>query len=111
MPAQRLFPILYSGSRQRDELVDLRTHGIMQIVIGIPWPMIAPHERQAQANHHQTLEELADRGGLSVGEAVLVLTGRSLTFARDTPADHALLNRLLEDYLIHPGKIVKPPKV
>jgi len=42
----------------------------------IPWAMIAPHARQAKQNHDQTLERLAERGGLSPREAVLVLESR-----------------------------------
>lgn len=42
----------------------------------IPWSLIAPHERQAQANHDQSLETLAARGGLSPIEAVAVLHDR-----------------------------------
>lgn len=41
----------------------------------IPWAMIAPHEAQAKTNHDQSLERLAERGGLSPGEAVAVLDG------------------------------------
>lgn len=42
----------------------------------IPWEMIAPHERQAQRNHSQTLKRLAERGGLSPCEAVAVMLDR-----------------------------------
>ena len=36
----------------------------------IPWAMIAPHERQADLNHDQSLERLAQRGGLNACEAL-----------------------------------------
>lgn len=42
----------------------------------IPWKMIASHERQAQANHQQTLARLHERGGLAPCEAVAVLEDR-----------------------------------
>lgn len=42
----------------------------------IPWAMIAPHERQAQANHSQTLDRLRERGGLSPCEALAILENR-----------------------------------
>lgn len=42
----------------------------------IPWDLIAPHEQQAIRNHDQTLERLAERGGLAPCEAVAVLTDR-----------------------------------
>lgn len=45
----------------------------------IPWRMIMPHEAQAKSNHDQTLERLAERGGLSPGEALAVLDNMSWT--------------------------------
>lgn len=42
----------------------------------IPWHLIAPHEAQAQRNHGQTLERLAQRGGLDPIEAMCVLEDR-----------------------------------
>jgi alkanesulfonate monooxygenase SsuD/methylene tetrahydromethanopterin reductase-like flavin-dependent oxidoreductase (luciferase family) len=30
----------------------------------VPWALVEPHERQARANHYQTLARLAERGGL-----------------------------------------------
>jgi hypothetical protein len=44
----------------------------------IPWALIAPYESQAQANHDQTLEHLASRGGLSCVEAWCVMNNKSL---------------------------------
>ena len=41
--------------------------------LSISWSLIAPHEAQAQKNHSQSLERLAERGGLSPAEAVCVL--------------------------------------
>lgn len=43
----------------------------------IPYDIIKPHERQALLNHGQTLERLAERGGLSWSEAWAVLTDRT----------------------------------
>lgn len=44
----------------------------------IPWEMIAPHEKQAMANHcGQSLERLAQRGGLGACEALAVLEDRN----------------------------------
>lgn len=42
----------------------------------IPWSMIEPCEKQAQLNHDQSLERLAERGGLAPCEALAVLDGR-----------------------------------
>lgn len=48
----------------------------------IPWAMIAPHEAQAQSNHGQTLERLAQRGGLGVSEALDILEGHHWGWAK-----------------------------
>ncbi len=42
----------------------------------IPWALIAPHEAQARANHGQSLNELARRGGLAPCEALAILDGK-----------------------------------
>lgn len=40
----------------------------------IPWRLIAPHEERARRNHGgQTLQRLAERGGLGAAEACDVL--------------------------------------
>lgn len=40
------------------------------------WEIIAPHQKQAKANHSQTLERLAERGGLAPCEILAVLQDR-----------------------------------
>ncbi len=42
----------------------------------IPFAMVAPHEEQAQRNHGQSLNRLAERGGLAASEAIAILEGR-----------------------------------
>lgn len=39
----------------------------------IPWELIEPHREQAMKNHYQTLERLAQRGGLDPIELKSVL--------------------------------------
>ena len=41
------------------------------------WDMIEPHREQAHRNHGQTLERLAERGGLGPEELVAVLEDRA----------------------------------
>lgn len=54
-----------------------RTHIARQFPIldgpSIPWAAIAPYEYMCVNNHDQTLERLAERGGLSMVEAIHVL--------------------------------------
>lgn len=45
-------------------------------LFSVPWSMLVPHERQARANHGQSLERLAERGGLSPVEMVAVVLGK-----------------------------------
>lgn len=42
----------------------------------VPWQLVAPHARQAQRNHSQSLEALAQRSGLTWCELVAVLEDR-----------------------------------
>lgn len=42
----------------------------------VPWPILVPHELQAQKNHRQSLRRLAERGGLAPSEMVAVLEDR-----------------------------------
>lgn len=51
---------------------------VMPIMVGvfikaIPWAVISSHERQADLNHGQTLNRLAERGGLDPAEAVAII--------------------------------------
>ena len=41
----------------------------------VPWAFMAPHEAQARKNHGQTLEGLAERGGLGCAEAWVIVHG------------------------------------
>jgi hypothetical protein len=67
------FPILFPLSADRREL---ERAGVV-VPRSIPWSLIAPHERQAERNHYQTLKRLAERGGLSPSEACAVLEDRA----------------------------------
>jgi hypothetical protein len=42
----------------------------------VPLSLLAPHEAQAQKNHSQSLQRLAERGGLSPCEMLAVLEDR-----------------------------------
>ena len=55
--------------------------------VSVPWSFVAPHEAQAQANHSQTLERLAERAGLAWSELRAVIEGKPWDFYRDTRAD------------------------
>jgi hypothetical protein len=62
----------------------------------IPWSVISPFEDQAQRNHDQSLQRLAERGGLGPEEAISVLTNtrygawaEEYVAAHDIPATRA----------------------
>ena len=46
----------------------------------IPYYIITPHEKQALKNHGQTLERLAERGGLGYDEALAILEDRDYLY-------------------------------
>jgi hypothetical protein len=73
----------------------------------IPWPMIAPHEARAKKNHDQTLERLAERGGLDAYEAVWVLTDQPWSSSGDI-TDQQAVDQLWELYEAWIRESVKP---
>jgi hypothetical protein len=78
------FPIMLpSDIRSYGGVGKFRRGGALMIVIGIPWSMIAPHEAQARSNHSQSLERLAERGGLASVEALSILDDKPF-FGRDS---------------------------
>lgn len=76
MADARMFPILRTSYKLAGHVSAARAAGLGQITIAIPWDVMAPHARQAWENHSQTLDRLAERGGLSLCEAVAVLENR-----------------------------------
>lgn len=58
----------------------------------IPWKAIEPHRRQAEENHcGQTLERLAQRGGLCPSEIYLAISG--LPLFRNKISDEEIYRR------------------
>ncbi len=64
----------------------------------VPWSRIAPHERQAQANHGQTIQRLAERGGLSCAEFWFVMNDKKWDDAQMSNADKS--GRALAEMII-----------
>lgn len=93
---ERIFPIMALSYHAAEQVKELRTAGTTHIVIGLPWDLIAPHEAQAQRNHSQSLERLAERGGLGTCEAVAVLEGRRWHRMSHAEANAALVRILAE---------------
>ncbi len=80
------FPILLGG-REGQELV---AQGCPR---SLPWSVVAPYEERAQLNHDQSLERLAERGGLGPSELVSLFLNEKLDFKR---TDLEALPQLLE---------------
>ncbi len=45
------------------------------IIKSVPWRLVEPHRDQAMRNHGQTLERLAERGGLGWAELFCIMQG------------------------------------
>jgi hypothetical protein len=52
----------------------------------VPWRFIETHRAQAERNHGQTLERLAERGGLTPAEMLCAIEGKSLRAYGDESA-------------------------
>lgn len=61
----RTFPVLYHYA--------FRDRVPTGAPASVPWEMLEPHEAQAKRNHDQPLARLAERGGLSPQEMLMVL--------------------------------------
>ena len=68
-PGEASIPPPASGEQRQFPIL----HGELPL---IPWEVIGPHAAQAERNHGQSLERLAQRGGLSTCEAVAVIEDR-----------------------------------
>ncbi len=63
---------LRDASANRKQFPILGTPGVT-----VDWQLVHDHGRRAKANHFQTVERLAERGGLSWGELHAVLHNRA----------------------------------
>jgi hypothetical protein len=61
----------------------------------VPWELLVPFEGRAIANHEQSLERLAARGGLGVVEMIAVLENKNYLHV-PWKSDEAAVPRLLE---------------
>jgi hypothetical protein len=65
----------------------------------VPWEFMLPHDDQAMTNHGmQTLARLSERGGVSVAEALAILTGRDAFRHRERAANVAEFQTLLDTW-------------
>jgi hypothetical protein len=68
MSNDRRFPVLWQGSREyKAKLVDLGCPH------DVPWDFVASHDASCHANHDQSAQCLAERGGLGPNEILAVL--------------------------------------
>jgi hypothetical protein len=56
----------------------------------VPWYMVEDHARQVQYNHDQSVQRLAERGGLNPIELYLVLHDRPLSDHRRVSMERAV---------------------
>ena len=68
--SERQFPIQVCDTRRH-------THAV-RAPRRIPWGIVEPGREQAMRNHDQTLERLAERGGLTPGELRCAIEGKKL---------------------------------
>ncbi len=74
MTDQRTFPVLWPYGRE--DIAVLERLGCPR---SVPWSVLEPYAEQAMRFHGQTLEKLAERGGLSPSEVAAVIEDRNWT--------------------------------
>lgn len=92
----KMFPILFSY-KIKEEIAAVRDANGTSVVIALPWLMVKEHEPQALRNHSQTVQRLAERGGLSAPEMCAVLENRPYQ-TMGYPQAHARLKQLLSEW-------------
>lgn len=73
----------------------------------IPHDVIGCHEKQAMINHGQTLQRLAERGGLSYCEALAVIEDRKWTRIEQDEAKPKVLKIIMDFELSSPSETNK----
>ena len=58
-----------------DKELEERRFPVLDAGFSVPWRFVAPFEAQAERNHNQTLQRLAERGGLDPVELWAVMHG------------------------------------
>ena len=90
MKNPKRFPVLWPPGRKVEAA--LREAGCPHYV---PWNLVAAHEDQAITNHGQTVQRLAERGGMSPLELVAVLTDRCWSKLLKTTSGTEAVEQLL----------------
>lgn len=72
---RKQFPVLHSSHRDGEDEY-------------IPWEILEPHEAQAYANHGQSLEQLANRCGLSWREIYAVINDKEFDYGSEHVTDY-----------------------
>ena len=91
--AEKLFRLLQTRSSKNEKTCPS----------AIPWSIIAPFEKQAKANHYQTLEQLNERGGLDVRELWMVMNNKGYHDKAEMPPHDECCDWL--DGVLNLGKI------
>lgn len=84
--------MMQSDERQFPMLLDhreLRELGLTQRP-RVPWAWLEPHEDQALQNHGQTLQRLAERGGLDPREMLSIITGKKWSAYQSMSLEEAM---------------------
>lgn len=90
------FPVLYQPGPPK---------GVVDPPRSVPWGMLAPHEDRAKGNHcGQSLDRLAERGGLGVDEMLWILDDlplKGMRYETETAAVEELKRRVAIYKAIH----------
>ena len=77
---EKMFPVLQGAGRRNEERCF------------VPWKLVAAHTKQCSVNHSQSVERLAERGGLCASELAAVLEDRPWRSMADAEAWSAVFN-------------------
>jgi len=69
-------------------------------IASVPWGLVAPFAERAARNHSQSLDRLAERGGLGLQELWCVLNDKDLRLCRTITNEQAaeFIRKAVADY-------------
>lgn len=73
----RMFPVLLAWDDKRGSAFNALESGCSFLVVGVPWELLDACTVRIRANHGQSIERLAERGGLDPAELCAILEDRN----------------------------------
>lgn len=90
-----IFPVKLEYDFRQQTVRRLREHGDLYACVGVPRAMLVGRADRFLRNHGATLNELAQRGGISIDECIAVLEDRRWAHIDEAEAHSSMRQKIL----------------